>query len=317
MGVEAIVRAIKDGSDRVEIHVVESRAEFVGALDDGWWDVIICDYVLKDFDGREALQIYHQKRLDIPFICVSGEIGGEEAAAIVREGAHDFVSKSHLANLRSVVDRELAVWEDRLHRRHVAELSTHLAAIVEGTDDAIFSRDMAGTILTWNSAAEKMYGYTAEEAIGRPVSMIVPPEFSHELVEILGKLKSGQRIERMEAERMRKDGSRLHVSMTISPVKNEKGLVVGASIIARDVTRRWCLEQERENLIRELQDALSKVKLLSGLLPICSNCKKIRDDQGRWQTVEVYVHEHSQADFTHGICPECARQLYPRVARRG
>jgi len=76
------------------------------------------------------------------------------------------------------------------------------------------------------------------------------------------------------------------------------------------------LEQERENLIKELQEALSRVKMLSGLLPICANCKRIRDEAGRWQQVEVYVHEHSQADFTHGICPECAHKLYPEIASR-
>jgi PAS domain S-box-containing protein len=255
-------------------------------------------------------------RPDVPFICVSGEIGEEESAAIVRAGAHDFVSKSHLDRLASVVERELAAAETRRHRRQVEELTTQLAAIVEGTDDAIFSRDMSGTILTWNTAAQTMYGYTPEEAIGRPISIIVPPEFTHELVEILAKLESGQRVERMEAERMRKDGSRLRVSMTISPVKNEGGCVIGASIIARDITRRWQLEQERENLIRELQEALSKVKLLSGLLPICANCKRIRDEQGNWQQVERYVHEHSQADFTHGICPQCAKELYPGIEFR-
>jgi hypothetical protein len=68
---------------------------------------------------------------------------------------------------------------------------------------------------------------------------------------------------------------------------------------------------EREKLIEELRDALSKVKLLSGFLPICASCKKIRDDKGYWRQIEAYIRDHSEAEFSHGVCPECARKLYP------
>lgn len=310
---EAITRGLQEAGFKFAARVVDSPEGLKDALANAAWDLIISDYVMPAFTGKEALAIYHQHKLDIPFICVSGEIGEEEAAEIVRAGAHGFVSKAHLVRLGPVVERELTIADGRRQRRQVAEMTTHLAAIVEGTDDAIFSRDMAGTILTWNAAAENIYGYTAEEAIGRPVSIIVPPDRTQELVAIQSQLENGQRIERMETTRVRKDGKSLRISMTISPVRNGKGKVIGASIIARDVTHRWLLEQERENLIKELQEALSKVKLLSGLLPICANCKRIRDDRGRWQPVEVYVHEHSLADFTHGICPECAKELYPGI----
>ena len=313
---EGILRSLRESGLQVASRVVGSRAELAEALAKESWDVIISDYVMQNFNGRDALALYQQHQLDAPFICVSGEIDEEDAAEIVRAGAHDFVSKSHLARLGAAVERELAAAEGRKQRRHVEELTMHLAAIVEGTDDAIFSRDMAGTILTWNSAAEKMYGYMAEEAIGRPISIVVPPERTHELVDILGKLKNGERIERMETERVRKDGTRVHVSMTISPVKDDRGRMIGASIIARDITGRWQMEQERLTLIEELQTALSKVKLLSGLLPICANCKRIRDQEGDWHQVERYVADHSQADFTHGICPECAKQLYPGIEFR-
>jgi two-component system cell cycle sensor histidine kinase/response regulator CckA len=313
---EAIMREIRQSLQTAEMGVAADRAGLAAALDGGSWDAVVCDYVLKDFNGSEALMMCKDRGLDIPFICVSGEIDGEQAAEIVRQGAHDFVSKSHLDKLLPVLLREIERAEVRRHRRKVESFTTHLAAIVEGTDDAIFSRDMRGTILTWNSAAEAMYGYTAEEAIGRDVSFIVPPDRTGELVDILGKLEKGERIARMETERVRKDGSRLQVSMTISPLRNEAGRVIGASIIARDITARHQMEQERLALIAELQAALSKVKMLSGLLPICAGCKRIRDEKGRWQAVEVYVHEHSQADFTHGICPECARELYPDLSRR-
>lgn len=83
--------------------------------------------------------------------------------------------------------------------------------------------------------------------------------------------------------------------------------------IVRDISNRKRMEKEREELIQRLQDALSRVKKLSGLLPICASCKKIRDDKGYWNQIETYIRAHSEADFSHGICPECAKKLYPEI----
>jgi DNA-directed RNA polymerase subunit M/transcription elongation factor TFIIS len=80
--------------------------------------------------------------------------------------------------------------------------------------------------------------------------------------------------------------------------------------VARDITERKRTEAEREKLIAQLQNALTEVKKLSGLLPICASCKKIRNDKGYWEQIEIYIHDRSEADFTHGICPECAERLY-------
>jgi PAS domain S-box-containing protein len=317
LAAEAVVRSLRAAGYEVAGRVVDNAAEMQEALSGTAPDLIICDYVMPNFTAHDALRIYRQRGLDHPFICVSGEIGDEEAAGIIRAGAHGFVSKAHLKRLSAVVEGELIEARHRQERRQIAEQTSHLAAIVEGTADAIFSRDLDGTILSWNSAAEEMYGYKAAEVIGQNITLIVPPERTEELAEILEKLRRGERIARMETVRRRKDGSQLAVSLTISPVKDVVGSVIGASIIARDITERKRFEQERSKLIEELQAALSRVKQLSGLLPICANCKRIRDDKGHWEPVEVYIHERSQAEFTHGICPDCARQLYPGINLRG
>ena len=81
--------------------------------------------------------------------------------------------------------------------------------------------------------------------------------------------------------------------------------------IAHDITKRIQAEKEREKLILKLQEALDNIKTLNGLLPICSNCKKIRDDKGYWNQIESYIRDHSEAEFSHGICPECAKKYYP------
>lgn len=95
------------------------------------------------------------------------------------------------------------------------------------------------------------------------------------------------------------------------PVQDADGQVVGVVEVTLEITARKQAEAERERLIHELQQALTRVKMLSGLLPICMNCKKIRDDAGYWQDVAIYVRDHSEAEFTHGICPDCERELYP------
>src|SRR5262245_31999618 len=109
-----------------------------------------------------------------------------------------------------------------------------LAAIVESSDDAIIAKDLEGTVLAWNRGAERMYGYTAAEMAGRPVSTIIPVEHPDELKEILARIGRGEHVEPYETVRMTKDGRRLDVWLAISPIRNAQGTVVGASAIARD-----------------------------------------------------------------------------------
>jgi PAS domain S-box-containing protein len=200
---------------------------------------------------------------------------------------------------------------DITERKKGEEALRLLAAIVESSDDAIVGMTLQGVITSWNRGARSIYGYGAEEMVGRLESTLVPPERSEELNLLLGKVSQGRQVVHFETERLAKDGRRLAISLTLSPTRNIKGEIVGASKIARDITGRKQAEKEREELIVQYREALAKVKLLSGLLPICASCKKIRDDQGYWQRLEKFIQEHSGAVFTHGICPDCAKVLYP------
>ncbi|MBI5848682.1 MAG: PAS domain-containing protein [Nitrospirae bacterium] len=104
--------------------------------------------------------------------------------------------------------------------------------------------------------------------------------------------------------------------VTTSPWTDSGGNVVGSIHIARDISERKKLEEERGTLISELRDALTKVKQLSGFLPICASCKKIRDDKGCWQQIECYIRERSEAEFSHGVCPDCAKKLYAKYYKK-
>ena len=123
-----------------------------------------------------------------------------------------------------------------------------LAAIVESSDDAIFGKDLDGTILSWNPAAERLYGYGAAEAVGRSVSMLLPADRPHELEEILARVRAGERVVHYETRRRRRDGSEVDVSVTVSPILDRDGRVVGASSIARDIGALHRAEEEYRHL---------------------------------------------------------------------
>jgi len=290
---------------------VDSTEAMTAALEGGSWDLIISDYALPQFGCAAALSLFQQRGLDIPFIIVSGALGEERAVEMMKAGAHDYVLKHNLARLAPAVTRELAAAEERRARRAQEATMAYLASIVESCQDAIVGKTLDGIVVSWNSGAEALYGYSAAEMVGREVSLLVPSDRMNDRTEVYERVKRGERVERFETVRVRKNGTPVEVSLTISPLKDANGKVVGASTVALDISKKKKEEAEWLRLIRELTEALAHVKTLSGLLPICASCKKIRDDQGYWQQVETYISAHSDADFTHGICPDCVKRLYP------
>ena len=138
-----------------------------------------------------------------------------------------------------------AYLRDITARNKGEEASRRLAAIIESSDDAIVSKDLNGRITSWNSAAQRLFGYTPEEIIGKPVTTLIPLDRHHEEPHILGRIRRGERIDHYETVRCRKDGTLLNISVTVSPLKDESGTVIGASKIARDITERIRHERRR------------------------------------------------------------------------
>ncbi|MDT5159582.1 MAG: hypothetical protein QOH51_3939 [Acidobacteriota bacterium] len=159
------------------------------------------------------------------------------------------------------------VFHDVAERRKVEIERARLAAIVESSSDAIIGKTLNGTVTSWNAAAERMYGYTAEEAIGQHISFIVPKELSDELAEIMARLRRAERVERLETMRVTKSGERLNVSLTISPIHDPSGQWIGASTIARDITASKRSEAERELLARQVEHERLRLKNLVGNVP--------------------------------------------------
>ncbi len=172
--------------------------------------------------------------------------------------------------------------------------------------DAVIVADVQGCIVDINPAAERIFGRAPADVVGRPVSELMG---STEQANALLGSEAGQRVELT----LDIGGTQRFFDAHMTPLRDWQGRL----LVLLDITGYKHLEREREELIQGLQDALAQVKRLQGLLPICARCKRIRDDQGYWHSVEEYIKQHSEADFSHGLCPECAKKLYPEFFSGG
>jgi PAS domain S-box-containing protein len=144
-----------------------------------------------------------------------------------------------------------------------------IAAIVESSEDAVLTKDLNGVITSWNNGAERLFGYTAEETIGKPITLLIPAERHDEEPTILGRIRRGERIDHYETVRHRKDGSTVDISLTVSPVRNPEGRIIGASKIARDITERKRAEQHQRLLLREMDHRVKNLfALASGVVAL-------------------------------------------------
>ena len=174
------------------------------------------------------------------------------------------------------------VMRDVTRRKEAEESSRWLATLVESTGDAVVGKTLDGVVLSWNYGAEKIYGYTAREMIGRPISILMPPDRLDDMPRILESIRSGVEIHRFETERIRKDGQRIFVSLTISPIRDATGAIRGASTVARDITDRKRADQA---LLRS-QSFLTQAQEIGG---IGSWVSSLGPDKRLWWSRESYL----------------------------
>lgn len=195
-----------------------------------------------------------------------------------------------------------------------------LRLLTENMTDVIWTVDNTGQFTYVSPAIERLRGYSLEEALQHTLEQMLTPASAAaargKIAEIFTRSAAGQNVagECLELEYTRKAGATVWTEVSFSAMCALTGRCVGVLAVSRDVSDRKRAQAERERLIGELQRALAQVKTLSGLLPICSHCKKIRDDRGYWNNVESYVTKYSQASFTHSICPECIQKYYPEYS---
>jgi PAS domain S-box-containing protein len=215
----------------------------------------------------------HQTTLQL--VESQGQVQGEEFRFRTKTGE---IRYGRLSAARVTINGQpcmLSVTHDITDRKHAEAAASQLALIVESSNDAIVGKSLDGKITSWNAGAERIYGYTKSEVLGQPVSILIPPEQRDDLPEILERLKRGERIQHYETLRVRKDGPRINVSVSISPVKDAAGKIIGASAIARDVTERKRVEGQLKkseaqfrSLVHEAPYGIYRVTLEGQLLHV-------------------------------------------------
>ena len=184
------------------------------------------------------------------------------------DGIHSYLSiKFPLEGPDGRVTGVCGIATDITERKRLEAASRHLAAIVESSDDAIVSKDLNGIITSWNHGAERIFGYTAAEVIGKPISILAAPDRIDEMPRILAEIAQGHRIDHIETRRRRKDGQIIDVALTVSPVRDAAGRIVGASKIARDISHRKLADEERTQLLAREREARRTADLLNRVAP--------------------------------------------------
>lgn len=200
-------------------------------------------------------------------VLTSGRALAVEEHAPLDDGLHSYISvKFPIRNGDGQVAGLCGISTDITERKLLEAASQRLAAIVESSDDAIISKDLNGIIRSWNRAAERMFGYAADEVIGRPVSMLAPSDRQDEMPTILAQIRLGH-VAHYDTRRQRKNGETIDVALTVSPVRDSAGQIVGASKIARDITERKHIERERAVLLDREQEARHTAELLNAVGP--------------------------------------------------
>ncbi|MEO8288719.1 MAG: PAS domain S-box protein [Chloroflexota bacterium] len=254
-------------------------------LSESTFDIILIDIDLPESQSLSMMAELRSAAHSVPVIALSGLDNEALAVEIVGRGAQDYLIKEQMSAHRLGHAIRFA-----LERRRTEEQAAFLAAIVESSDDAIIGKTLDGTVVSWNAGAERLYGYTADEVIGLPVSIIMPPDRKDDLPEILRRIVSGERVSHFETVRMRKDGQLLNVSLTVSPIKDKSGRITAASAVARDITERKRLE---EQLRQSAEETRLEYEKLATLVANVDVSMIMFDTEGRYALVnECWVRRN-------------------------
>ena len=241
---------------------------------------------------------------------------GEQRANAALHSEKSLTDKTNLHLSREIEERKKS--EEKLQ---ASEARYRLLA--ENASDIIWTLSLDSLRFTYLSpSVERITGYTVDECLQLDLEDILAPgslerimeQLAEELEKDRGEGADKNRIVETEIQQIRKDGSYVWTEISVRFIRDDNGNPVGVLGMTRDISERKKIEEEKENLIDELKLALKEIKTLRGIVPICAKCKKIRGDQGYWQQVEQYIQEHSEAKFSHSICPDCLKEVYPELA---
>lgn len=308
---ELVVRELsREGKNYQLRHVATGEAlyELLEKLD---CDVVITDYELRWDNGLNVLRVIKQKRPDLPVIMFTGSGSEEIAVESMKAGLDDYVLKSPRQYRRLSIAVQSAL-KLREKRRELESAENRYKQLFDTVPVGLFRCSPGGELLDVNRALLEILGFSSKEEM---------------LKKRLGELHLFPQEFSRWREMLERDGAVAHIESQFRHVTSgfrwvkihakalrdrETGQVYYEGSV-EDITQWKREEGKREARIQELEEAVAKGGTLSGLLPICSGCKKIRDEHGEWNQLEMYIRSHTQAEFTHSFCPECMKQLYPEI----
>jgi len=305
------------------VDIARDGREGINKFKNKSYDVVLVEYQLPYYDGLQIIQEISKNGSSPPIIMVTG--AGSESIAVeaMKLGAGDYLVKdvdSGFLNILPTIIKH--VWSQNRLKDEKAQAISALRKSEENLNDffdhaveLIHQVSPDGKFIYVNNTWANKLGYSKEESAKINFFDIFHPEHSAMSFEIIDRVKAKETVKNFETVFITKDGREMNVLLNISG-QFKNGEFVCARGMGHDITERKQAENEREQLINQLKEALAEVKVLSGMLPICASCKKIRDDKGYWNQIEIYIKDHSDAEFTHSICPECKIKLYPELSKQ-
>jgi PAS domain S-box-containing protein len=288
---------------------VLNEQELQEAIKQGGFDVVVTDYELRWTNGIQIAAKILKEYPRIPVIMFTGTGNEEVAVEAMKAGVEDYIIKT-TKNLRRLRDAVRQAMEDVGSLQELVYAEARYKELFDTVPVGLFRSTPQGRILDANAAFLQMAGM-GDLSDRRNFSEIHPqPE---DFAVWRDKLERDGAVTCVESRFLGRDGSTVWVEIHAKALRDAETREIYYEGSVEDISQRKNAEQEREQLIEELRQALGRVRSLAGLLPICSSCKKIRDSRGQWNMLESYIEKHSQAHFTHSFCPECARRLYPEI----
>jgi len=308
---ELLVQILEDD---YEVITTGSGGECLDIVREQRPDLILLDVLMPEMDGYEIMQKLQKENPANPIPVIFISACYRDADRIIKGlelGAFDYITKPVedevlLAKVRSIA--RIVKAEKVLEEKKKAFEELYDKAPV-----AYFAIGADQRIQKANRKASKLLAIENESIVGRPViDLYADTPFGKDRArEILNNFSAGTETRNAELQMGRADGAVRWVNTSVEIIRDENGKIRKGHLVVLDITEQKKIREEKETLILSLQKALEEIKQLNGLLPICSHCKKIRDDKGYWTRIEDYIENRSDTSFTHGICPECADKYWP------
>ena len=270
-------------------------------------DLILMDIMLEgEINGIETGRLI-LKNHNIPIIFLTAYADSKTIDSAMSISPHGYVLKPFEAEvLYAAIEIALVKHGSQVKMN---KSNAQFESMFLGNPEPCIYLDNDFHVIDINPRFIELFGFSLDEIKNKEIdTLIIPEEYKNEAAKLNNETQSGYVY--FDTIRMNKMGDLLPVSISAAPIIIN-GESKGSFVIYKDIRLRRKAEQEREKLISKLQNALDEVKTLEGMIPICSHCKKIRDDNGFWGNVEQYISKRSNADFSHGICPDCLKEYYP------